>query len=83
MMSPEELRRAVIAALDEIAPEVDFASLPGEADLREEVGLDSMDVLNFVTGLHDRTGIEVPEHDYGLLGSVDECVAYFSRQLRP
>jgi len=80
-MNQDELRRAVVTVLGEIAPEVDFATLPGDADLREEVGLDSMDVLNFVSGIHERTGVEIPELDYEQLGSVDACVAYLSRRV--
>lgn len=78
-MNHDQLRTVVVSVLGEIAPEVDFASLPGDAELRDEVGLDSMDVLNFVTGLHERTGIDVPEHDYAELASIDACVAYLSR----
>ena len=55
---------AVIASLAVIAPETDFDSLAPDADLRDELDLDSMDFLNFVTGVYERTGIEVPERDY-------------------
>ncbi len=42
-------RTAVIASLAVIAPETDFDSLAPDADLRDELDLDSMDFLNFVT----------------------------------
>jgi len=38
--------------------------------------LDSMDFLNFMIGLHERTGIEIPELDYPQLATVERCAAY-------
>ena len=62
--------------LQELRPEVDLASVPGDADLREELDLDSMDFLNFVIAIHDATEIEIPEDDYAELMTLDECIAY-------
>jgi acyl carrier protein len=80
-VTDDGVRDVVVSALHEIAPEVDLVSFPGEADLREELELDSMDFLNFVAALHERLGVDVPERDYPLLGSVDACVAYLSDRL--
>ena len=80
-MNDDAIRDVVVGALHEIAPEVDVDALPGEADLREELELDSMDFLNFVTALHERLGVDVPERDYPLLGSFDACVRYLSDRL--
>ncbi len=74
-------RTAVIASLALIAPEADFDNLPPDADLRDELDLDSMDFLNFVIGIHDRTGIEVPERDYPKLLTLDACVRYLDAAL--
>jgi acyl carrier protein len=76
-----DARTVVIASLAVIAPEADFESLAPDADLRDELDLDSMDFLNFVIGIHDRTGVEVPEHDYPKLLTVDACVAYLDAAL--
>jgi acyl carrier protein len=82
-VNDKALRDLVVSVLGEIAPEVDFAELPGDTDLREELELDSMDVLNFVTALHERTGVDVPERDYPLLTSIDACVSYLSNRIEP
>jgi acyl carrier protein len=76
-----ELRAVVRSALGEIAPEADLASLPTDAELREELELDSMDFLNFVTALHEQTGVDVPEREYPHLVSIDACVEYLARRL--
>ncbi|MFW6050815.1 MAG: acyl carrier protein [Myxococcota bacterium] len=63
-MSKDDIRRAVLDALAEIAPEAKDAELPPDADIREELDLDSMDFLNLVTALHERLGVDIPESDY-------------------
>jgi acyl carrier protein len=76
-----EIRALVIDALGEVAPEADFAQLAPGADLREELEIDSMDFLNFVIGVHRRTGVEVPEADYPRLATLDAAVAYLAARL--
>lgn len=63
----------VMAAVASVAPEVEeeLDSLDPAADLFEFLGLDSMDHLNVMTEIAERTGIEIPERDYGRLRSLD------------
>ncbi len=75
-MNEAQLRAAVLAALGEIAPEADLERLAGDAELREQLDLDSMDFLRFLQRVAVATGIEVPESDYPRLASLDACVAY-------
>ncbi|MGE0419260.1 MAG: acyl carrier protein [Acetobacteraceae bacterium] len=75
-MNETEAKTLVIDVLSGIAPEADFAAVPGSAVLRDELDLDSMDFLNFVTGLHERTGRDIPEADYPLLATMDGAVRY-------
>ena len=79
-MTAAETRQLVLDTLAAIAPEADLAHLPGDAVLREELDLDSMDFLNFVTSLHERTGIDIPEADYPSLSTLDGAVAYLRRE---
>jgi acyl carrier protein len=76
-MSEVEIRDLVAAILGEIAPEADLASVADDVDLREELDLDSMDFMNLLVGLHERTGIEIPEADYPKLFTLDGILAYF------
>lgn len=75
-MTDANIEPTVRRLLQELRPEVDLASVPGDADLREELDLDSMDFLNFVIAIHDATEIEIPEDDYAELMTLDECIAY-------
>ena len=77
-MNPDEARALVAEVLAGIAPEVDLADLePGEP-LQEALDLDSIDFLNLMTGLHERTGLEVPERDYPQLASLEGCITYLT-----
>ena len=49
--------------------------------LRQQVDLDSMDWLNFLIGLSERLGVEIPETDYRRLVTLDEVAAYLSGKL--
>jgi acyl carrier protein len=79
--SPDVLRATVLRVLGEVAPEADVTGVDPTADLREELELDSMDILNLAIGLYQATGVEVPERDYAWIVSVDGCVAYLAQHL--
>jgi acyl carrier protein len=70
------VREAVLAAIGEIAPELDPAALDPAADLREQADLDSMDYLNLVVAIGEATGVEVAEEAYGRLDTIDAIVDY-------
>ena len=75
-MTRDEIRATVLRVLGEVAPEADLASLKPDIGLREQVDLDSMDLLNFVIGLHSALNVEIPETDYPKLATLDGCVEY-------
>lgn len=78
-MNAEQARETVFAVLGQITPEADFEELEPDVEFREQLDIDSMDFLNFIIGIHERTGIDVPEEDYPLLASLNGCVAYLAR----
>ncbi len=67
--------------LGEIAPEADPATLRPDVDFRDQLDLDSMDLLNFVIALHHELGVEIPEADYGDVMTVDGLVGYVLARL--
>lgn len=82
-MTKDEIRAVVLRLLGEIAPEVDVAKLKLDVRIRDQVDLDSMDMLNFIIALHKEINIEIPEVDYPKLLSVNDCTDYLaSRQPR-
>lgn len=71
-----DVRAAILRALHRVAPEVDPASLRPDVSLRDQIDLDSMDFLNFVIGLAESLGVQIPEADYPQLATLDGSVAY-------
>jgi acyl carrier protein len=71
-----ELRAVVLDVLGEIAPEADLAGLDPSGQLQEELDLDSINFLDFVSGLHDRTGVDIPERAYPEVATLAGCVQY-------
>ncbi len=75
-MTRDEVEATVLRVLGDIAPEADLSSLKRDVSFRDQLDLDSMDVLNFVIALHAALGVEIPEADYPGLATLEACVAY-------
>jgi len=80
-MTRSDIQTAVLATLCRIAPEIDASAVSPDARLREAFDLDSMDFLNFVVGLSQGLGVEVPESDYGKIATLGSCVEYLATRL--
>ena len=75
-MNDTDLKKIVMEAILEIAPEADFEALDPDDGLREQLDLDSMDFLNVVIGLHEALGIDIPEADYPRLFTLNSAIDY-------
>lgn len=80
-MSDIDIRKVLQEELNNIAPEFDMATVDPTADLREAIDINSMDFLNFITAVHHRLGIDIPEIDYPKLVTLDGAVAYMEAKL--
>ena len=80
-MNATELRTVVDDAIRHIAPDIDPGALPPGTDLREDLDIDSMDFLNLMDELHARLGVDIPEHDYPAVTTIDGCVDYLLAHL--
>lgn len=75
-MNDDEIRALAAEVLAGIAPEAELASVGDDEDLREALDLDSMDFLNFVIALGERTGRKIPEADTRRLFTMNGLLAY-------
>jgi acyl carrier protein len=80
-MSNVDVEEVVRRELGNIAPEIDLKSVDPGADLREALDIDSMDFLNFITAIHHRLGVDIPEVDYPKLVTLDGAVHYLRAKL--
>ena len=79
-MTKDEIKEIVLHALGQIAPEADMSQIKSNLRIRDQLDIDSMDLLNFVVALHKELQIEIPEADYPRLATLDGCVDYLSIQ---
>lgn len=65
--------------LGDVAPDLDIASVRADADLRNDIGIDSMDFLNFVIAISKHLSVVIPEADYGKVTTLARCADYVTR----
>lgn len=77
-LTKEEIQEEILRALGEIAPEADLARLKPDVNLRDQLDIDSMDLLNFVIALHHALHAEIPDADYPKLMTLSGATDYIS-----
>jgi acyl carrier protein len=73
-MTPSDIADAVRRAIEDIAPDADASAL--DADLHDDLGLDSMDLLNLAAAVSERTAVDIDDRDYGQLTTIRRLVDY-------
>jgi acyl carrier protein len=79
-MTEDEIRTTVLRVLGDIAPEADPARIDPEVSLRDQLDLDSMDVLNIMIALHEALHVDIPETDYPKLATLNGAVTYLAQR---
>jgi acyl carrier protein len=80
-VSDAQIKALVLRELGKIAPEAGL-DLDPDADLREQIDLDSMDLLNLMIAIHEATGVDIPEADYPKLATLNGSVAYLRERIK-
>lgn len=81
-MTDEELRNLLLEAIDKVAPGCVPAHVDDAADIRDEMDLDSMDLLNLAGEIHERLNLEIPDVDMDQMTTIATALAYLQRALR-
>lgn len=83
-LSHAEAAEIVCAAIVDVAPDVEeeIQDLDADGDLFDVLGLDSMDHLTVMEALSERTGVDIPEREYGELRSLDALGRYLAAEAR-
>ncbi|HUO04155.1 MAG TPA: phosphopantetheine-binding protein [Candidatus Binataceae bacterium] len=81
-MTDEAIKALVLKQLNRIAPEAETAELDPDVDMREQIDLDSMDILNLTIALHEATGVDIPESEYPHMTTLNGCVAYLRTRVK-
>jgi acyl carrier protein len=77
----DEIREHLLRILGDIAPDADLSAIKPERSLRDQLDVDSMDLLNFVIAIDRELQVPIPESDYRKLTTLDGCVDYIVAHL--
>ena len=80
-MNTDDIRATTLRLLTDIAPEADPALLKPDISFRDQLDIDSVDLLNFLISLHREFGVEIPERDYAKLTTLNACVVYLEQAI--
>ena len=75
-MNTQEAKKTIFEVLSNIAPEVNPTSVDHHLDLTEQLDLDSMDYLNWLLGISEVAGIEIPQRDVSKFLTIDGAATY-------
>lgn len=75
-MTNQEIKTTIFQLLFKIAPDVDPSALEMDDNIRDTLGIDSFDFLQFIIGLDEEFGIKTPEEDYGKMTTLKTLIAY-------
>lgn len=81
-INSEQIEAVLLQELDNIAPGCVPAEVDQTADIREALDLDSMDMLNLLTALHTRLGVDIPDADLGKFSTLESAVEYLADKTR-
>ena len=76
MTTFEKVRELIVSTLNYDANEINE-----DTNLMEDLGADSLDLVELNMALEEKYGISIPEEDFPNLTSVDKIVAYLDEHL--
>lgn len=75
-MNDTEIKKIIFQLLKQIAPDTEPSTLMPGDNIREVLGIDSFDALQFLVALDKKLGIDIPEADYGKTATLELLVNY-------
>jgi acyl carrier protein len=80
-MTRDDIRKVVLDALGEIAPETDPATLDARRPFRDQLDLDSVDYLNLLVAIDRTLHVSIPESDYARVSGLDAMIDYLAARV--
>jgi acyl carrier protein len=80
-MTEREIRDAILTSLHAIAPEIDMDEIDHGKPIGPQMDVDSIDFLNVLMAIDEKTGVDIPERDYPKVQTIDDTVAYVAQRV--
>ncbi len=81
-MTDADIKTTIFQLLKRIAPDTEPTLLKPNDNIRDTLGIDSFDALQFIIALNEKLGIEIPEQDYGKTATLEQLTAYIKTKER-
>lgn len=81
-MNKEEIEKVIFSSLKQIAPDTEPSELSLDENIRETLGIDSFDFLQFIVSLDEKLNLEIPEQDYGKINTLSSLMSYMTQKLK-
>ncbi|PWA08694.1 acyl carrier protein [Flavobacterium laiguense] len=81
-MNEDEIKKNIFQLLKKIAPDTEPSVLKPDENIRETLGIDSFDALQFIIALNEKLGIEIPEKDYGKTNTLSDLLSYIMNKIK-
>lgn len=75
-MKDEEMKRVLFKLLKNIAPDTEPEKLKPDDKIRQTLGIDSFDYLQFIISVDEHFGVQTPEEDYGKIETLNALIPY-------
>lgn len=75
-MTETAVRDAVYQSLHAVAPEIDLDEIDAAKPIGPQMDVDSIDFLNVLMFIAEKTGVDIPERDYPKVQTIDDTVVY-------
>jgi acyl carrier protein len=80
-MTHTDIRTAFLEEVLKVAPDLEPDDIGENDHIQDDLELDSMDVLNLVSALHGRFGVDIPEVDYVRIATPARAAVYLASRL--
>jgi acyl carrier protein len=80
-MDDVTIKKQLIDALKAVAPEIEPNEIDSSQNLQDQLDLDSVDILNYITKVQEAFGIEIPNKDFRAFMTLNEAMAYLQKSV--
>lgn len=83
LMNKEEIKESIRELITEIAEDMDIdeSSITDDASFVEDMGLDSMALLEVLATMEKKFGVSIPESEFPNITSINKCTATVEKYL--
>ena len=81
-MKKEEIEKIIFSILKQIAPDTEPSELALDENIKETLGIDSFDFLQFIITLDEKLNREIPEQDYGKITTLSSLINYLTQNMK-